>query len=126
LGGHMEHRWGHRVETNVGVQLLANPASIAWGRLKNVSLSGGFIETRLRIPILSTLCMTVKTSPGSAEEPRSVCAIVVRHEASGVGVEWLDGSSEVVAALLDDAEARVNPPGADSPVEPARHYRSAC
>jgi hypothetical protein len=99
----MEHRWGRRVSADLKVQILAAPASAGWGRLRDISLSGGFIETALRIPTLSKLCMTV---PGVAHRStRTVHAIVVRKEVDGVGIEWLDSDSGTVAALMQDVAA---------------------
>ncbi len=99
----MEHRWGHRVPTNIEVQIFADPASAAWGQLRDISASGGYLETGLRIPTLSTLCITVPAI--GMEEPRVVRAIVVRADEQGVGVEWFDGDSEVINALVQDATA---------------------
>jgi len=99
----MEHRWGKRVHADLEVKIFADPASAGWGTLRDISVSGGFIETALRIPTLSRLCMTV---PGAAHRrTRVVHAIVVRKNLDGVGVEWFDGDSDVVAALMQDVAA---------------------
>jgi hypothetical protein len=99
----MEHRWGRRVSADLKVKIFADPASAGWGKLRDISISGGFIETALRIPALSKLCMTV---PGAAHRStRTVHGIVVRKDDDGVGVEWLDGDSDAVAALIQDAAA---------------------
>lgn len=99
----MEHRWGKRVPADLDVQILADPASAGWGRLRDISISGGFIETALSISALSTMRLTV---PGTAHRStRSVRALVVRNDAEGVGVEWLDGNSDVISALMQDAAA---------------------
>lgn len=97
----MEHRWGNRVPTDVEVQVLADPATAGWGRLRDISISGGFIETALRIRPLSTLCMTVPAT--RFEGVRNVHAVVVRGQADGVGVEWFDGGSDVIVTLLREA-----------------------
>jgi hypothetical protein len=99
----MEHRWGRRVSADLKVKILAAPASAGWGRLRDISVSGGFIETALRIPALSKLCMTV---PDAAHRSaRTVHAIVVRKDIDGVGVEWFDSESSVIAALMHDVAA---------------------
>jgi hypothetical protein len=66
-----------------------------------MSISGGFIETELKIPVLSTLCLTVLDT--SCSDARVVHAISVRSDSEGVGVEWFDGDSDVVAALMQEA-----------------------
>ena len=97
----MEHRWGRRVPADLDVQIFADPASAGWGRLRDISISGGFIETALMIPALSTLCLTVPATRHAG--CRIVHAIVVRGDVDGVGVEWLDGQSNVIAALIHQA-----------------------
>jgi len=99
----MEHRWGRRMAADLDVQILADPASTGSGRLRDISLSGGFIETALRMPTLSTMCLTV---PGtSCRSTHTLHAIVVRNDVEGVGVEWFEGDSDVIAALMQDAAA---------------------
>jgi PilZ domain-containing protein len=97
----MEHRWGKRVRTDTPVQIFAHPASMAWGRLRDISVSGGFIETELKIRALSTISMTV-LAKGHARD-RIARAIVVRRDSDGVGVEWFDGHSDVIASLMQEA-----------------------
>ena len=89
----MEHRWGRRIAASVDVRVFADPASAGWGRLRDVSISGGFIETALKIPTLSTLCLTV---PATSYRGASIVhAIVVRNDVDGVGVEWFDSDSGI-------------------------------
>ncbi len=99
----MEHRWGRRIPADLDVQIFAAPASAGWGRLRDISLSGGFIETALRMPTLSTMCLTVRRT--SRRKAHTVHGIVVRSEADGVGVEWFDGDADRIAALMQDAGA---------------------
>lgn len=94
----MEHRWGKRVAVELDVRIFATPASAGWGRLRDISISGGYVETALRVPVLSTLSLTV---PGTGV----IHASVVRNDVEGVGVEWFDGQSQVVAALMPEASA---------------------
>lgn len=100
----MEHRWGRRVAHDAEVQIFVDPASAGWGRLRDISVSGGFIETALKVPALSTLCLTLPSTrrPGV----RVLRAIVVRDDAEGLGVEWFDGDSDAIAALMQEATTR--------------------
>ena len=101
----MEHRWGHRVTTDISVQVLADASSAGWGRLRNISISGGFVKTALRIRVLSTLRVTI---PATAGNPvRTLQAIVVRSEIDGVGVEWLDPELEAVITLVSGSERAI-------------------
>lgn len=98
----MEHRWGRRVPADVGVQIFADPASAGWGRLRDISVSGGFVETALRVPVLCTLSLMV---PAIRCKDRLIArAIVVRNAADGIGVEWCEGDSDVVSALIQEAD----------------------
>jgi PilZ domain len=94
----MEHRWGNRVAIDLRVQMFVDPASTAWGKLRDISVSGGFLETELRVAALSTLRMTVPAR--GTRGARAVRAIVVRSGDDGVGVEWFDGDYETVAQLI--------------------------
>jgi hypothetical protein len=51
----MEHRWGQRVQVGMNVRLSCLPYAIGSGRLRDVSVSGAFIETNLRIPLLARM-----------------------------------------------------------------------
>ncbi len=54
----MEHRWGGRVALDYAVRFDARPRLIAVGSLRNVSLSGGYVETEGRI-VPETLYLAV-------------------------------------------------------------------
>jgi hypothetical protein len=110
----MEHRWGHRVSCGIDVKLFADPASVAWGRIRDLSISGGYIETALPLRPLSTLRLVRVPSGRPTCEPKTIRAIVVRRDSNGVGVEWLDGEMDAVEALLQ--EARAAQPPVPSPV----------
>src|SRR5689334_13434593 len=101
---HMEHRWGNRVATDLRVQVFVDPASTAWGKLRDISVSGGFLETELQVPVLSTLCMTVPAT--RTEGVRVIHAIVIRDVDDGVGVEWFDNDAEAVAQLIQELRNR--------------------
>jgi uncharacterized protein YjdB len=100
----MEHRWGRRDPVDVDVRIFAHPASAGWGRLRDISISGGFIQTGLRVATLSTLCVTMPATRYRGE--LTLRAIVARSDASGVGVEWFDDDSEIVAALRQELAPR--------------------
>lgn len=96
----MEHRWGRRVTADIDVQIFADPASVAWGRLRDISVSGGFIETALKIRALSTLSLTL---PTGRHKGRCVARdIVIRSSRDGVGVEWFDADYPAIAAVMQD------------------------
>jgi hypothetical protein len=65
------------------------------GVIGNASLSGAFVRTRIRPPLLSRVALRPLNSAGDWLE-----ACVVRHDALGVGLEWLDPGLRAVSALL--------------------------
>lgn len=89
----MEHRWGERITLRLPVRLAAASETIDRGILRNVSASGAFIETRLRLPILSLLQVELPLDT-------PVPAFVVRRTKTGIGVEWSEYSPEALERLL--------------------------
>lgn len=85
----MEHRWGIRRPCKARVSVLAGSGLHGVGRLRNISMSGAFLETALPLPQYTQLTIAVLRGDGShhlLEFP----AVVVRHDADGVGLEWCD------------------------------------
>jgi hypothetical protein len=58
-------------------------------------LSGAFIRTRSRPPLMSRVAVRPLNAASEWLE-----ASVVRHDATGVGLEWLDPGLRSVSALL--------------------------
>jgi hypothetical protein len=115
----MEHRWGCRVSTGIDVQLFGLPATIGWGRLRDASVSGGFIETALTLRTLSVMRVTFPGGGHGKYTAPFVDAIVVRRTPEGLGVEWLDGASQVIASIVRD-ELVIGP--AARAADPIRTY----
>ena len=119
----MEHRWGNRVRSNLNVRLFAPRVSGSWGRLRDISLSGGFIETRLALSPLSALCLRLSPADRSAPAARVLHTLVVRRAEDGVGVEWFDDDADFIAKLVHELfavlEHRIQP--AQVVADAARH-----
>jgi hypothetical protein len=85
----MEHRWGIRRPCRARVSVSAGGGLTGVGGLRNISMSGAFLETALPLPLYAQLAVAVLRGDGSThllEFP----AVVVRHEPDGVGIEWCD------------------------------------
>jgi hypothetical protein len=95
----MEHRWGQRVDCHLCVGISAAGGGGGGGRLRNVSMSGAFIETRLALPIFARIEIAVLQA-GPAQREIVVTANVVRSMSDGVGVEWSEASAGSICALL--------------------------
>jgi hypothetical protein len=95
----MEHRWGHRVDCHVCVGISAGADTFGAGRLRDVSMSGAFIETGVALRPGLRINLAV-AHPGAAQSEIVVSASVVRAECDGVGVEWCETPAESICALL--------------------------
>ena len=95
----MEHRWGQRAACRVFVRLSAGMSMGVAGRLRDVSVSGAFIETGCKLPLFSRLELKVHPTDPAGREI-SVTASVVRTARDGVGVEWCDMPDGSVCAML--------------------------
>jgi hypothetical protein len=91
----MEHRWGTRIDLDAPAELWTTEgiADDAW--IRNASLSGAFVETTARVPLLSRIAIRAAARPGEWLD-----SCVVRVEASGLALEWLDPGLHQVSALL--------------------------
>ncbi|HZF24659.1 MAG TPA: PilZ domain-containing protein [Steroidobacteraceae bacterium] len=91
LHGRMEHRWGERIATRAAVRLHCAKWDAA-GHLKDASLSGAFVHTRLQVPAWTQIEVELS-------EVR-IAAYVVRVAADGLGIEWSEFAPPVIRELL--------------------------
>jgi hypothetical protein len=83
----MEHRFGRRSVCGSVVRISAGTGIAGVGRLRDVSLSGAYVQTALDLPLYGLLSLTRATPEESGIE---LLAAVVRRDANGVGVEWCE------------------------------------
>ena len=104
----MEHRWGERSAIDVPARVVRRPGIIGAGRLRNVSLTGAFLETTLPLPPMTFVEIEVACGAGMS---RRFGACVVRRASDGVGLEWCDALEDVVRVLgsLSAAAASARP-----------------
>jgi hypothetical protein len=95
----MEHRWGLRVARRIPVTLQAG-ALTADAEIRDLSISGAFIETQLQLPVHTHLLVTVPLAAAAARDPQNLPACVVRRDAGGIAVEWRDMACPTLLALL--------------------------
>lgn len=116
----MEHRWGTRVRVQAPAAVRDSTGLFATATVRNASLSGAFLETTVRFPLLSRVSVKAVARYGEW-----LHGCVVRTEDDGFAVEWLDPDLHAVAALMG---VRRNLPSTSAPsrsirrraVEPAR------
>jgi hypothetical protein len=92
---YMEHRWGTRVELDSPAELATAEGVCSDGRVCNASLSGAFVATTARIPLLSRVALRPLVPGGGWLD-----ACVVRVETNGLALEWLEPGLHPVSALL--------------------------
>lgn len=91
----IDHRWGDRVALDAPAEFRTAQGLSLDGLISNASLSGAYIRTRSRPPLLSCVAVRPLNATGEWLE-----ACVIRHDAAGVGLEWLDPGLRSVSALL--------------------------
>jgi hypothetical protein len=91
----IEHRWGTRVTLEAPAWLRTAQGSPVDVVLGNASLSGAYVRTALRPPLHS--CVLVRMVGGTSDW---LDACVVRHDAAGLGLEWIEPGVRSVSALL--------------------------
>jgi hypothetical protein len=87
----MEHRWGERFPVRAAVRLHCAKWDAA-GYLKDASLSGAFVHTRLLVAPWTQVEIALL---GVRIE-----AYVVRVTADGLGVEWAEFAPSAIRKLL--------------------------
>lgn len=94
----MEHRWGRRITLDLPA-IVAHGERRAAARLCDASLSGGFVATRMRLPLWSQV--EVRLVPVmSGQSAAAIPAAVVRARHDGLGIEWCEFAPEEIRELL--------------------------
>ena len=88
-GPRMEHRWGNRKRCRARVCVSAGAGVAGTARVRDVSISGAFLETSLPLALFSQLAIAVLRDDGSTHS-LELTAAVVRTEPDGVGIEWCE------------------------------------
>jgi len=99
-GNWLEHRWGPRRPCRARVSLSTSGGLTGFGRLRNVSISGAFLETTAPLPLFVPIAIAVVRDDESTHT-LAFPAVVVRHDEGGVGIEWCDPSPSSVCNALD-------------------------
>jgi hypothetical protein len=91
----MDHRWGRRKITDAAVRFFALPGTFGMGRVTNVSVTGAFLETYVRLP-LQAVVHVESLDPLNTVSRRRLTANVVRKSYGGVGLQWTQCASNSV------------------------------
>ena len=101
----MEHRWGHRLSTNIPVRLRCmqsrDSGCRCLGCLENVSASGALIRTELGIrPAPNVVVETL--APALGLQGRELPASIVRVSPGKISDEWIEFASIGVSAVMTE------------------------
>jgi PilZ domain len=91
LRARMEHRWGERFPVRAAVRLHCAKWDAA-GYLKDASLSGAFVHTRLLVAPWTQVELELLGI--------RIVAYVVRVAPDGLGIEWTEFAPRVIRELL--------------------------
>ena len=111
--GDMEHRWGHRHEISRAVHLGTRSGLAARGRISNVSISGAFVVSPLRVSVFSDIEVQFTAMVNGRRARMTVEGQVVRKERTGFGIEWHEFAPEAVRALVTGPTLRLAEPPAE-------------
>ncbi len=96
----LEHRWGERVAVDCPVLLQAGPGLRTIGRLRNASLSGGYLEIAIRVPLEIQVQVELEWRDSNRTEHWRIPAYGVRADDEGVGLEWCEFAPAGIAVLI--------------------------
>ena len=94
----MEHRCGTRYKVDLAVYARAHAgvvSSVGW--LRDVSLTGGFLETSLPAQPLAHISLRLIDAEGQLG-PR-LEGQVIRRASNGLGIEWSEYATDLIRAL---------------------------
>jgi PilZ domain-containing protein len=94
----MDHRWGVRRQVSLPVRLRAMGEISGWGRMRDASLSGAYIETAANPP---TRMLVELDWIHDCRHVRCVLpAYIIRRDDDGLAVEWCEFAPSPFSALL--------------------------
>ncbi len=94
----MEHRWGWRRPCRAQVSVAAAGGLTGAGTLRNVSMSGAYLDTALPLPLFAQIAVAVLLDDGT--RCAEYTATVVRRDAKGVGIEWAEPVAGSICCAL--------------------------
>jgi hypothetical protein len=93
------------------VRLNAGTTVVLGLRLSNASVSGGLVDTDVRLPVFSHVVVEFDVPGSSGPLRQHVPAYVVRHGHDGIGLEWQEFAPRAIVGLLESILRATTPPG---------------
>jgi hypothetical protein len=92
----MEHRWGRRVDCQIPVVVEAIAHVRLKAHIRNLSLTGAFLETSTEIGFPPTVCLRFEPASATPYHRHRIWAHVVRQTREGLGLEWTDFAPRLI------------------------------
>lgn len=86
----MEHRWGEHVQVEIPVRFSVPPYAAYFGAISNISRSGVWIRTNLKLPVRVRARITFQSTRWLANAAAAVPAYVMRQDLHGIALEWCE------------------------------------
>jgi PilZ domain len=96
----MEHRWGRRVDCQIPVVIEATARARLTAHIRNLSLSGAFLELSTEERLPPTVCVRFEPASATPYHRHRTWAHVVRETREGIGLEWADFAPRVIRLHL--------------------------
>jgi hypothetical protein len=100
------HRWGQRIEVDIPVQVAAHGSPVIHGHLKNLSLSGAFIEADHELRLHAYIEVSIMLPETECSAMR-VMARVTRELEGAIGLEWCEFAPSAIKDLLQSPSVRL-------------------
>jgi len=82
------------------VRLSNSGTELGMGHLANVSISGAFLETKLKLPVNANITLEPISTAGAELEDVKIAGRVARVDQRGLGIEWRVMATPESLALL--------------------------
>jgi hypothetical protein len=86
------------------VRLSTSGTELGMGHLANVSISGAYLETKLKLPVNANITLEPISTAGAGLKDVKIAGRVARIDERGLGIEWRVIATPETLALLGVAE----------------------
>ncbi|HKQ30855.1 MAG TPA: PilZ domain-containing protein [Burkholderiales bacterium] len=96
----MEHRWSARKPVTGNVVVECPRVGLIRATMRDVSLSGMFVETGpMVLPLNAPVSVVFSLSPSKSGDDHCLQAMIVRHTTKGAGIMFLDPDTDIIRAM---------------------------
>lgn len=97
---YMEHRWSARKSVMGNVVVECPRIGLVRAAMRDVSLSGMFVETGpMVLPLNAPVSVVFSLPSDQSDEDYCLQAMIVRHATKGAGIMFLDPDTETIRSM---------------------------